>query len=55
MEASGSSRRLPTLEFKFGGCFMAKDASAKEVKKMAFVPPKIEEKGKLSMDPMMES
>ena len=34
---------------------MASDGGAEEVKKMAFVPPKEEQKGKLSMDPMVEA
>ena len=34
---------------------MAKDAGIEDVKKMAFVPQKIEQKGKLSMGPMVES
>ena len=34
---------------------MARDGGAKDVEKMAFVPKKIEQKGKLSMDPMVES
>ena len=54
MEASGSSRRLVTSEFKFGESFMAEDGGPEEVKKMAFVLPKTEEKGQLSMDPMVE-
>ena len=55
VEASGSSRHPITLEFKFGGRFIARDGGAEEVKKMAFVPHKEEQKGRLSMDPMVES
>ena len=55
MEARGSSRCLAILKFKFGKSFMAEDIGAEEVNKMAFVPEKIEQKGKLSMEPMVES
>ena len=55
VEASGSSRRPAIPKFKFGGSFMAGDGGAEEGKKMAFVPPKEEQKGKLSMDPMVEA
>ena len=54
MEASGSSGHAVMPKFKFGGSFMAEDDGAKEVKKMAFVPQKTEQKGELSMDPMVE-
>ena len=55
VEASGLSRRLVTLEFKFVGSFMARDGGIEDVKKMTFVPHKEEQKRKLSMDPMVES
>ena len=55
MKASGSSGCLATPEFKFGGSFMAKDNGTKEVKKMALVPHKEEQKGKLSLHPMVET
>ena len=54
VEASGSSGHAVMPKFKFGGSFMAEDDGAKEVKKMAFVPQKTEQKGELSMDPMVE-
>ena len=41
--------------FKFGKGFMAKDDGIEEEKKTAFMPLKTEQKGKLSMDPMVES
>ena len=34
---------------------MVEDDGVENVAKMAFVPKKIEQKGKLSMDPMVES
>ena len=55
VEASGSSGCLAIPKFKFGKGFMAEDDGTEEVKKTAFVPLKIEPKGKLSMDPMVES
>ena len=55
MEASGLSRHLAIPEFKFGRSFMAENTSAEEVKKIAFVPEKTKQKGKLSMDPIVES
>ena len=57
MEASGSSGRpaIPEFKFGFGGSFMAEDAGAEGRKKMAFMPKKTEQKGKLSMDPMVEA
>ena len=55
MEANGLSRHLEIPEFKFGRSSMAKDTGMEEVKKMALAPKKIKQKGKLSMDPMVES
>ena len=55
MEASGSNGCPVTPEFKFARSFMAGDGGAKQVKETAFVPHKEEQKGKLSMDPMVES
>ena len=34
---------------------MAGEGGIEEVKKMAFVPEELEQKGKLSMDPMVET
>ena len=55
LKLSGLSGRPSIPEFKFGKGFMAKDDGTEDVKKMAFVPHKIEQRVKLSMDPMVES
>ena len=55
VETSGSGRRPIILEFKFGKGYMAEDDGTKDVMKTAFVPQQIEQKKKLSMDPMVES
>ena len=55
MEANGLSRHSAIPKFKFTRNSMVGDGGSEEVRKMAFVPPKIEEKGKLSMDPTVES
>ena len=55
MEASGSSGRPVTPKFKFGRSFMAEDTRVEDVKKTTFVLDKIEQKGKRSMDPMVEN
>ena len=53
-EASGSSR-CPTMpKFKFGESFIDEDIGTEDVKKMTFVHQKVQQKGKLSMDPMVE-
>ena len=54
VEASGSTGRPAVPEFKFGGSFVAGDVSTEDVGKMALVPQK-EEKGELSMGPMVRS
>ena len=41
--------------FKFGKGFMVEDDGIEEEKKTAFMSLKTEQKGKLSMDPMVES
>ena len=43
------------LEFKFTRDYEAEDDDAKDMKQMAFVPQEKEQKGKLLMDPMVES
>ena len=55
VEASGSSKHPAIPKFKFGGSFMAGDGGAEEVKKTTFVHHKEEQKGKLFMDPIVES
>ena len=57
VEASESSKHLAIPEFKFGfgGSFMAGDGGTEEGAKLAFVVPIEEQKGKLSMDPMVEA
>ena len=45
VEASGLSGHPAVPEFKFGGSFMVGDGDADEVKKMALVANKTEEKG----------
>ena len=55
VEASGSSGRPMIPEFKFAGSFMAGDGGAEDVEKRTFAPHKEEQKGKLSMDPLVES
>ena len=54
VEASGLSRHPVTPKFKFVGSFMVVGGGIEEVRKTAFMPPKEEQKGKLSMDPMVE-
>ena len=55
MEASGSTERPVVPEFKFGESFVAGDGSIEDRwEKTALVPQK-EEKGELSMDPMVSS
>ena len=54
MEASGLTGQPAVPEFEFGGSFMAGDVSTENVGKTAIVPPK-EEKGELSMGPMVTS
>ena len=57
VEASGASgcAALPEFKFGFGGSFMVGAGGVEEGKKMAFMLPKEEQKGKLSMDPMVET
>ena len=55
IEASGSSRHPIIPKFKFARSSIAGDVGTEDVEKMAFVPKKTEQKGKLSMDPMVES
>ena len=55
VEVSGSSKHRAIPKFKFGGSFMAGDGGAEEVKKTTFVHHKEEQKGKLSMDTMVEA
>ena len=54
MEASGSSGHPATPQFKFGGSFIVGQGSTEEMSKMSLAPQK-EEKGKLSLDPMVTS
>ena len=55
VEASGLSRHPAVPEFKFGGSFMAGNGGTEEVKKMAPAANKTEEKGEMSMGPMVTS
>ena len=54
MEASGSIGHPAVPEFKFGGSFMPGDVSTDDLGKIALEPQK-EEKGELSMGPMVTS
>ena len=54
-QINGLSGRLATPEFKFARTFMGANGGTEDVKKMVFVPNKEEQKGKLSMDHMVES
>ena len=54
VEASGLTGRQAIPEFKFGGSFMASDGSIEEMGKIALMPQR-EEKGELSMGPMVMS
>ena len=54
LEASGSSGYPAIPEFKFGGSFMVSDGGTEE-KKMALVANTTEEKGEMSMGPMVTS
>ena len=54
VEASGLTGRPAVPKFKFGGSFVAGDGSTKNVEKTTLVPQK-EEKGELSMGPMVTS
>ena len=42
-------------KFKFAEGYVAQDNGVENVEKMAFVPQNTKRKGKLSMDPMVES
>ena len=54
MEAGGSNGHLATPQFKFGGSFIASHGSTEDMEKTALMPQK-EEKGELSMGPMVTS
>ena len=55
VEASGSVGHPMIPEFKFGKSYMVENDGTEDVKKMSFMPQKIEQKGKLRIDPMVES